>query len=96
MTLTEYGAWFDAFIHAMHAPNGPSRWAIIRERVCAIDGVPLTEKTYVDQYWSDEKPWRIYAREFYTKDQPENLHSFFDGCHAMSVLGQFDGRSRSI
>lgn len=52
MTPIEFKAWFDGFIEAIDKQPTQKQWARIKERVAEIDGKPITERVYVDRYWS--------------------------------------------
>jgi hypothetical protein len=62
MTPNEFKAWFEGFTEAMDGQPTAAQWAKVRDRVAEIDGKPVTERIYIDQYieryWP--RPWREY------------------------------------
>jgi len=56
MTPSEFKAWFDGFTEALEGVPSEKQWERIKARVAEIDGKPITERIYVDRYWSDYWP----------------------------------------
>lgn len=105
MTLAEFKAWFEGFTEEMEKPTA-KQWARIKERVADIDGNPVTERIYVDRYWT--YPWYPHwLRAYYSASSVASptLATMngaatgstatvkvpaFDGYAAMSALGAAD------
>ncbi len=52
MTPSEFKAWFDGFTEAFgNKVPTKAQWERVKARVAEIDGMPVTERIYVDRYW---------------------------------------------
>lgn len=63
MTPQEFKAWFEGFTEAFDKVPTKAQWTRVKERVAEIDGRPVTERVYIDRYWSSvpyQQPWRYY------------------------------------
>lgn len=61
MTPANFKSWFEGFTEAMTGQPTKAQWARIKERVAEIDGRPVTERVFIDRYWSHyypSNPWR--------------------------------------
>ena len=95
MTPREFKAWFDGFTEAF-SDKVPTvkQWARIKERVGEIDGNPVTERIFVDRYWSTY-PYHSYPVWISAHTNPiwsstSAQQTRFNSSNAMYALGQND------
>lgn len=64
MTPADFKSWFEGFTEAMTGQPTKAQWARVKERVAEIDGKPITERVFIDRYWSHyypSNPWSPWA-----------------------------------
>lgn len=102
MTNKEFKAWFEGFTEALSGTPTKAQWARIKERVAEIDGEPVTERIYVDRYWSNYQPWpyqRFGATVVGVANAGANLNSSinaaipFNSTQAMYAAGKAEALS---
>ena len=59
MTLAEFKSWFAGFTETMKSVPTEKQWKRIIARVKEIDGVAVTERVFIDRYWSAPRPYWI-------------------------------------
>ncbi len=57
MQVCEFKAWFEGFTEDMTKLPTVKQWARIKARIEDIDGVPTTERIFIDRYWRRYEPY---------------------------------------
>lgn len=86
MTMQEFKAWFDGFTENI-GEKQPSvkQWKRIKERVGEIDGVGVTERIYVDRWYT---PYRQYWPSYWTNTTAGMMGSINDSLSGFGATAQ--------
>ncbi len=58
MTLSEFKAWFEGYTEGLESAPTKAQFERIKEKVKEISGEPVTERVFIDRYWSTiSRPW---------------------------------------
>jgi hypothetical protein len=82
MKLNEFKAWFEGYTEGMDGAPSKKQWERIKEQVAAIDGIPITERVYIDRYWPRtiwNSPYNTYGAGVATSYSDTLQRSVFGG-----------------
>lgn len=109
MTPHEFKAWFEGFTENIIGTPTDLQWRRVRERVAEINGQPVTEHHFFNNYWPPN--YSSYRQYLFpntiigggysmasTANQASSLAGYaqaqtFDSANAFSILGTADAAS---